>query len=158
MYLWRGQSLNQREGIDIPWRHILFLRYFFSVKTMVIYGFMNLKLINRCIWSSIPAFNCSKSTMKILEECVKCVQVNNTNTRITSLASLWHLYCWLWTDFTRCSVVSIDFERKSQLGQWRTFVKFVIRLFFNSFQLLIQELEYKKYFPKHYNSYAGWDL
>ena len=39
-------------------------------------------------------------------------KVNNTDTRKTPLAPFWCLYCELWTDFTRCSSVSIvNFEQ-----------------------------------------------
>ena len=39
-------------------------------------------------------------------------KVNNKHARITSMTSFWCLYCWLWTDSTHCSAVSIvDFEQ-----------------------------------------------
>ena len=41
----------------------------------------------------LPAkFTCSKSTIETLEKGVKYVQVNNENTRTTSMTSSWCLY------------------------------------------------------------------
>ena len=41
-------------------------------------------------------------------------QVNNKETRTTLMMSFWYLCCYLWTDFTHCSAVSIvDFEERN---------------------------------------------
>ena len=34
-------------------------------------------------------------------------EVNNKDAKTMSLTSFWCLYCWLWTYFTPCSIVSI---------------------------------------------------
>ena len=49
-------------------------------------------------------------------------KVNNTDTRKTPLAPFWCLYCELWTDFTRCSSVSIvNFEQVN--ASWDLFTR-----------------------------------
>ena len=50
----------------------------------------------------------SKSTMETLEKGVKTFQVNNKNTRTTSLMSFWYLFSWIWTHFALFCTVSID--------------------------------------------------
>ena len=42
---------------------------------------------------SYPAFTCSKLTMKTPKQCGNMFQGNNEDTRMTSLALFWCLYC-----------------------------------------------------------------
>ena len=49
----------------------------------------------------------TQKTMETREQCVKYVKVNNKDIRTTSMTSFWCLYCYLLTDFTHCSSVSI---------------------------------------------------
>ena len=75
-----------------------------------------------------------KSTMETPEQYVKSVKVNNEDTR-TTMASFWCLYCYLWTDFTPCSGVSIaDCEQVNAGRQWTILKLFTIlyRLFINA--------------------------
>ena len=59
-----------------------------------------------------PTFTCPKLTMKHQNNMQNLFKVNNEDTRMTSLTSVWCCYFWLWTDFTHCSGVSIvDFEQ-----------------------------------------------
>ena len=51
--------------------------------------------------------NFPAQTIETSEQCVKFVQINNKDTRTTSITSFWCLYCKLWTYFTPCSCVSI---------------------------------------------------
>ena len=51
---------------------------------------------------------------KTPEQCKTLIKVDKKDTRTTLMASLWCLFCWLWTDFTHCSGVSIvDFQQAS---------------------------------------------
>ena len=59
-----------------------------------------------------PTFTCPRLTMKHQNNMQNLFKVNNEDTRMTSLTSIWCCYFWLWTDFTHCSGVSIvDFEQ-----------------------------------------------
>ena len=59
-----------------------------------------------------PAFTWSKSTVEHQNNVWNLFTVNNKDTGRTSMASFWCLNCYLWTDFTHCSGVSIvDLEQ-----------------------------------------------
>ena len=63
----------------------------FQVKSLIIVFGLERKIIFKIIFQ--PTLTYSKLTIEILKQGVKYVQVNNTDTRMTSLASLWCLYC-----------------------------------------------------------------
>ena len=65
--------------------------------------------------SAQPAFPCSNLT----ELKNSKYKINNKVSRTTHLTSFWCFICWLWTDFTPCSNVSIvDFEQVNAKIAW----------------------------------------
>ena len=77
-----------------------------------VYRFVNAYSSNVMSDVSQSGFTRSELTIVTIEKGVKYVY--NKDTRTTSLALFWHLYCHLWTCFTPCSSVSIvNFEHLS---------------------------------------------
>ena len=63
--------------------------------------------------SSQPKFTCSKSTWKHKNNVKTLSNVNNKDTRTTSLKLFWCPSCQVWTDFTHWYGVSIfDFDKQ----------------------------------------------
>ena len=68
-------------------------------------------------------FTYSELTIETAEHVWNMFKVNYKDTRTTSLALFWCLYCSFWTDFTHCSAVSIvEFEQinasKTEKTKW----------------------------------------
>ena len=55
-----------------------------------------------------PEFTCSKLAIDISEQFVESAQTNKDTTSLTLLCCL---YCWIWPDFTHCSVSIVDSEQ-----------------------------------------------
>ena len=70
----------------------------------------------------LRAFTCLKLTMETPRKI--CLKWTNKDTRTTSMTSFWCLYCWLWTDFTHYSGVSIAVLKMEMLVSLRYFLRY----------------------------------